>query len=70
MSAIISTQPYLCQFNELGTVDGVCRGPSSGLQGGITASMPAGSWFGALLSGYVSDILGRKTSIQVGSVIW
>ncbi|KAK6214652.1 hypothetical protein LQW54_004160 [Pestalotiopsis sp. IQ-011] len=72
MSAIISTQPYLCQFNERGIdpANGLCLGPSSGLQGGITASMPAGSWAGALISGYVSDILGRKTAIQVGSVIW
>jgi MFS family permease len=38
--------------------------------GGITASMPAGSWLGALVSGYLSDILGRKKAIQIGSVIW
>jgi MFS family permease len=38
--------------------------------GGITASMPGGSWLGALISGYVSDILGRRRAIQVGSVIW
>jgi MFS family permease len=40
------------------------------VQGGITASMPGGSWAGALISGYLSDILGRKKAIQVGSVIW
>ncbi|TAQ84257.1 hypothetical protein B7494_g7412 [Chlorociboria aeruginascens] len=39
-------------------------------KGGITSAMPAGSWLGALLSGYISDILGRKRAIQVGSVIW
>jgi hypothetical protein len=38
--------------------------------GGITASMPAGSWLGSLVSGYLSDILGRKKSIQIGSIIW
>ena len=38
--------------------------------GGITASMPGGSWLGALISGYLSDILGRKKAIQIGSVIW
>lgn len=32
--------------------------------------MPAGSWLGSLISGYLSDALGRKKSIQVGSVIW
>jgi len=44
------------------------RGQS--VQGGITASMPGGSWLGALISGYLSDILGRRKAIQVGSVIW
>ena len=38
--------------------------------GGITASMPAGSWLGSLVSGYLSDWLGRKKSIQIGSIIW
>ena len=32
--------------------------------------MPGGSWLGALVSGFLSDIFGRKTSIQVGAVIW
>ncbi len=71
MSAIISTQPYLCQFNQGGFNDkGECQGPDPSVQGGITAAMPGGSWLGALVSGFVSDALGRKTSIQVGSVIW
>ena len=38
--------------------------------GGITAAMPGGSWLGALVSGYLSDILGRKKAIQIGSIIW
>ncbi|KAI0011483.1 general substrate transporter [Xylariaceae sp. FL0662B] len=71
MSAIISTQPYLCQFNELGhNPNGECRGPTSAVQGGITASMPAGSWLGALCSGFLSDRLGRRRAIQIGAVIW
>ncbi|KAI1341408.1 general substrate transporter [Xylariaceae sp. FL0016] len=72
MSAIIATEPYKCQFNAQGDdpVTGQCRGPNSVLQGGITASMPAGSWLGSLLSGFLSDRFGRKTSIQVGAVIW
>ncbi|KAF4632831.1 hypothetical protein G7Y89_g5293 [Cudoniella acicularis] len=73
MSAIISTEPYLCYFNQgplyLET-DGKCSGPTANVQGGITASMPGGSWLGALISGFISDILGRKKAIQVGSVIW
>jgi MFS family permease len=32
--------------------------------------MPGGSFLGALISGPLSDIVGRKRSIQVGSVIW
>lgn len=38
--------------------------------GGITAAMPGGSFLGALISGYISDILGRKKAIQIGSIIW
>lgn len=71
MSAIISTQPYLCTFNQLGTDEnGLCRGPKEDVQGGITAAMPGGSWLGALISGFLSDRFGRKTSIQTGAVIW
>jgi MFS family permease len=40
------------------------------ITGGITAAMPGGSWLGALVSGYVSDILGRKRAIQIGAIIW
>lgn len=32
--------------------------------------MPGGSFIGSLLSGPLSDRFGRKTSIQVGSIIW
>ncbi|KAK0625006.1 general substrate transporter [Bombardia bombarda] len=71
MSAIISTQPYLCQFNQQGFNEkGECMGPTDSVQGGITAAMPGGSWLGALVSGFVSDKFGRRTSIQIGSVIW
>lgn len=38
--------------------------------GGITAAMPGGSWLGAIISGYLSDILGRKRAIQIGAIIW
>ncbi|KAK3306208.1 general substrate transporter [Chaetomium strumarium] len=71
MSAIISTQPYLCQFNQRGIdAEGRCLGPTDSTQGGITAAMPGGSLLGALLSGYLSDKVGRKGTIQIGSVFW
>lgn len=71
MSEIISTDAYKCKFNTLGYDDNnKCRGPSSNVQGGITAAMPGGSWLGALVSGFLSDKYGRKTSIQIGCAIW
>lgn len=75
MSAIISTDAYLCYFNQGPDGPGFndkpnCSGPRSGTQGGITASMAAGSWVGALTSGKLSDKWGRKTAIQIGSVFW
>lgn len=71
MSAVLSTQPYLCYFNQLGFNDhGECLGPRPEVQGGVTAAMPGGSWLGALCSGFVSDKFGRKTSIQLGSIVW
>jgi len=61
MSAILGTDQYKNYF-----------GPniSSSTQGGITAAMPGGSFIGALASGFLSDRLGRKYSIQVGALIW
>lgn len=71
-SALLTTPAYLCYFNQgdVNPADGSCDGPRSSVQGGITAAMPGGSWLGALISGYVSDILGRKKAIMVGCVIW
>ncbi|KAF2715744.1 high affinity glucose transporter [Pleomassaria siparia CBS 279.74] len=75
MSAIIGTQQYLCYFNQGPHGPGFdddpkCSGPRANVQGGITASMPGGSFVGALFSGFLSDKLGRKTAIQWGCVIW
>jgi MFS family permease len=44
--------------------------PDSTTQGGITASMPGGSFLGSLCSGYLSDRLGRRPVIQLASIIW
>ncbi|KAL2177289.1 general substrate transporter [Thermothelomyces heterothallicus CBS 202.75] len=71
MSAIISTQPYLCQFNQRGFDEkGRCLGPTSDTQGGVTAAMPGGSLIGALVSGWLSDRCGRKKTVMIGSVFW
>ncbi|KAL2819758.1 general substrate transporter [Aspergillus granulosus] len=75
MSAIINTRAYLCYFHQ-GPIEfdengqQRCRGPTADVQGGITASMAGGSWLGALVSGFLSDIFGRKRSIMIGAVIW
>ncbi|GAB1208240.1 hypothetical protein APSETT445_006981 [Aspergillus pseudonomiae] len=52
------------------TDDPDCSGPKSLVQGGITASMSAGSWLGALISGPLSDRIGRKTSIMAACSLW
>lgn len=39
------------------------------MQGVTTASMPGNS-FGALISGFVTDIFSRKSAIQMGTIIW
>ena len=67
MSAILGTNQYKCYFNQ-GSVP--CAGPTSSVQGGITASMAGGSWLAALFSGFVSDIFGRKKAIMLGAIIW
>ncbi|KAL4930411.1 sugar porter family MFS transporter [Aspergillus undulatus] len=48
----------------------LCAGPTSANQGGISAAMPGGSFVGALLSGIITDWLGRRKAIQAGAVIW
>lgn len=75
MSAILGENQYKCYFNQgpVGppfTDSQTCSGPNAVTQGGITAAMPAGSWLGALASGYISDIFGRKKSIMIGCIVW
>ncbi|KAM0512522.1 hypothetical protein ACHAPE_008845 [Trichoderma viride] len=60
MSAWIGSDQYLDYFNH----------PGSSQQGGITASMSAGSFIGSLLSGWLADRLGRRLAIQIASVDW
>ncbi|EGE04328.1 sugar transporter [Trichophyton equinum CBS 127.97] len=68
MSAILGTDQYKCYFNQYGPDQ--CGGPRPAVQGGITASMAGGSWLGALISGFISDHLGRKKAIMVGAIVW
>ncbi|PYH91549.1 general substrate transporter [Aspergillus ellipticus CBS 707.79] len=75
LSAQLNENSYKCYFNQGPegppfTDSENCSGPTSLNQGGITAAMAAGSWLGALISGPLSDRIGRKTSIMVGCVIW
>jgi len=60
MSAWIQTDQFLNYFNH----------PNSTLQGGITASMSAGSFIGAIAAGFVSDMLGRRMSLMIACCIW
>ncbi|EFW19558.1 hypothetical protein D8B26_007771 [Coccidioides posadasii str. Silveira] len=71
MSAILGTEQYRCYFDQYPKEPGRdCGGPKPDVQGGITASMAGGSWLGALVSGFLSDWMGRKRAIMAGAVIW
>lgn len=72
VSAILSSAQYKCYFNQapFHDADGNCLGPTSGVQGGITAAMPAGSWLGALISGSLTDAVGRRRAIGIGCILW
>lgn len=60
MSAWIGTDQYTEYFNH----------PDSNLQGGITASMSAGSFIGAIAAGFLADRLGRKIALQIACGIF
>ncbi|KAK8092585.1 sugar transporter [Apiospora kogelbergensis] len=60
MSAWIGADQYLDYFGS----------PDSNLQGGITASMSAGSFVGAVASGWLADGLGRRGALMIASVVW
>ncbi|GAA6018298.1 hypothetical protein JCM10207_000795 [Rhodosporidiobolus poonsookiae] len=60
MSAQLDNPYYLRQF----------KSPNSDLQGGITASMPAGSFGGALINSWLSDRIGRKKCIILSGWLW
>lgn len=60
MSGVLGTNGYKNYFGN----------PAGYRQGGITASMPAGSLCGALASSFVADRLSRRTAIQIAALIW
>ncbi|KAF2745079.1 high affinity glucose transporter [Sporormia fimetaria CBS 119925] len=60
MSGVLGTNAYKNYFGH----------PTGYRQGGITASMPAGSLFGALSSSFIADKLSRRTAIQIAALIW
>jgi len=60
MSGILGTQAYKNFFGN----------PVSYTQGGITASMPAGSLVGSLASSFLADKYSRKVALQISCVIW
>jgi sugar porter (SP) family MFS transporter len=60
MSGAVGTDQYQNYFGH----------PSSSLQGGIVAAMPAGSFFGALLAGPLGDRISRKRTIMLAACIW
>jgi MFS family permease len=39
-------------------------------QGPIVASMPAGSFFGALFVSWLADRIGRKKTVMLAGIIW
>jgi sugar porter (SP) family MFS transporter len=60
MSGVLNNESYLRQFHH----------PGSGSQGAIVASMPAGSFFGALAVTQLADRIGRRRTIILAGIIW
>ncbi|KAL2126339.1 hypothetical protein VTI74DRAFT_1162 [Chaetomium olivicolor] len=60
MSGVLGTQAYERYFGN----------PVSYAQGGITASMPAGSLLGSLTSSFLADRYSRKVALQISCVLW
>jgi MFS family permease len=60
MSGVLGTQAYKRYFDN----------PKSYRQGAITASMPAGSLVGSLISSFIADRYSRKVALQISCVLW
>lgn len=75
MSAIIPTENYKVFFGDtpVTTLSNgylASAGLTSNLQGGVTASMPGGSFVGAVASGWIADKVGRRQAIMISSIIF
>ncbi|KAI1110406.1 general substrate transporter [Nemania sp. NC0429] len=60
MSGVLGTEAYKNYFDN----------PVSYRQGAITASMPAGSLVGSLISSFIADRHSRKAAIQIACIFW
>ena len=60
MSGVLSNDAYKRTFHY----------PDSPAQGAIVASMPAGSFVGALAVSKLADVIGRKWTIIISGWIW
>ncbi|EJD07765.1 general substrate transporter [Fomitiporia mediterranea MF3/22] len=60
MSGVLTNPAYLRVFNH----------PASNPQGAIVASMPAGSFIGALVVTKLADLVGRKLTIILSGILW
>ncbi|KAG9311678.1 general substrate transporter [Chiua virens] len=60
MSAVLNNNAYFVVFNS----------PGPTVQGAIVASMPAGSFFGALSVATLADRIGRKNTVILASIFW
>ncbi|KAK0199886.1 general substrate transporter [Desarmillaria ectypa] len=60
MSGVLSNDSYKNTFSH----------PGSGAQGAIVASMPAGSFLGALLVTQLADRFGRKSTVILSGLVW
>ncbi|KAK3682208.1 general substrate transporter [Podospora appendiculata] len=60
MSGVLGTQAYKQYFDN----------PVSYRQGAITASMPAGSLVGSLMSSFLADRFSRKVALQISCLLW
>ena len=62
---INGTQYYFSKYFELNTID-----PSGALQGFIVSSALIGAFFGAIGSGVISKIIGRKKSLIIAAILF